>query len=94
VKAVPQCPRRCARPTTLAIDDDLLQRALEVGGHRTKRETVDEALREYVERRLRLEAVTAFGTIDFDPDFDYKESRAPLAVHHRPRGSCALDATS
>lgn len=62
-------------PTNLAIDDELLNRALEIGGRRTKRETVDEALREYIERRLRLEAVAAFGTIDFDPAYDYKQAR-------------------
>lgn len=63
-------------PTNLAIDDKLLNEALELGGHRTKRATVNEALREYVERRKRLRALDAFGTIDFDPEFDYMKARA------------------
>jgi len=37
--------------------------------------TPDEALREYIQYRKRVEAVEAFGTIDFDPDFDYKMMR-------------------
>jgi len=35
-------------PTNLAIDDNLLDEALRIGGCRTKRETVNEALKEYV----------------------------------------------
>ena len=40
-------------PTNLAIDDELLEEALRVGGRRTKRDTVNEALAEYVQRRKR-----------------------------------------
>lgn len=35
-------------PTNLSIDDDLLNEARVLGGHRTKKDTVNEALREYV----------------------------------------------
>ena len=62
-------------PTNLAIDDKLLERALRVGKHRTKRETVNDALREYIQRRKRLDALKLFGTIDFDPTYDYKKAR-------------------
>jgi len=62
-------------PTNLAIDDKLLERALRVGKHRTKRETVNDALREYIQRRKRLDALKLFGTIDFDPKYDYKKAR-------------------
>lgn len=62
-------------PTNLNIDDQLLDEALKVGGHRTKRETVNEALQEYVQRRRRLELVRLFGKIDFRPDWDYKKDR-------------------
>jgi Arc/MetJ family transcription regulator len=61
--------------TNLALDDQLLEEALRLGGHATKRETVNEALREYIQRRKRLRAVEAFGTFDFDPDYDYKRER-------------------
>lgn len=62
-------------PTNLAIDDALLNEAKRVGQHRTKRETVEAALREYVLRRRRKEILDIFGTIDFDPEYDYKRSR-------------------
>jgi len=62
-------------PTNLAIDDKLLKRAVRAGRHRTKRATVNEALEEYIQRRKRLKALKTFGTIDFDPKYDYKRAR-------------------
>jgi Arc/MetJ family transcription regulator len=62
-------------PTNLAIDDQLLSEALAIGGHKTKRETVNEALREYISRRKQLEILKLSGKVDFDPDYDYKEQR-------------------
>ena len=68
--------------TNLMIDTELLNEALEIGGHRTKRDTVNEALREYVNKRRASEVLSLFGTIDYDADYDYKESR------NRNEGSC------
>jgi len=62
-------------PTNLAIDDDLLKEALRVGGKRTKRETVNEALAEYIRRRRRGQFSKLFGTIEFREDWDYKSAR-------------------
>jgi Arc/MetJ family transcription regulator len=62
-------------PTNLAIDDELLEQALTVGRYRTKRETVNEALREFIQRRQRLELVKLFGKVDYDPKYDYKAER-------------------
>ncbi len=62
-------------PSNLAIDDKLLEQALRVGGYKTKRQTVNEALREFVQRRQRLELLKLFGTIDYDPGYDYKRER-------------------
>ncbi|MEK7446452.1 MAG: type II toxin-antitoxin system VapB family antitoxin [candidate division NC10 bacterium] len=62
-------------PTNLAIDDRLLTRAVRLGGHRTKRATVNEALEEYIKRRQRLAAIKAFGTVELDPTYDYKQAR-------------------
>lgn len=62
-------------PSNLAIDDKLLEQALRVGGYKTKRQTVNEALREFVQRRQRLELVKLFGSIDYDPEYDYKRER-------------------
>ena len=62
-------------PTNLAIDDDLLGEAQKVGGHRTKKDTVNEALREYIQRRRQAKVVELFGKIDFDSSYDYKKQR-------------------
>jgi hypothetical protein len=61
--------------TNLAIDDRLLNEALRVGGHSTKKDTVTEALEEYVRHRKQLRVIDLFGQIDFDPDYDYKKQR-------------------
>ncbi len=62
-------------PTNLAIDESLLDEALRLGEQRTKRATVNEALAEYIQRRKRLKAVEAFGTIEFRKGYDYKGAR-------------------
>lgn len=61
--------------TNLGIDDQLLEKARAVGGYRTKRETVNEALREFIERRERLGLLKLFGKIDYDSRYDYKKER-------------------
>ena len=62
-------------PTNLAIDDRLLEEARRVGGHRTKKATVTEALQEYIRRRKQREIVSLFGRIEFAEGYDYKRQR-------------------
>jgi Bacterial antitoxin of type II TA system, VapB len=61
--------------TNLAIDDELLEEALRIGGQKTKKATVMEALREYIQRRKQASIVSLFGKVDMDPDYDYKQQR-------------------
>ena len=61
--------------TNLALDDKLIEEAVRLGGHRTKRETVTEALQEYVQRRRQLRVLELFGKVEFDPKYDYKKAR-------------------
>ncbi len=61
--------------TKLNIDEELLAEALRLGGKKSKRETVNEALQEYVNRRKQQEILSLFGKVDFDPSYDYKKSR-------------------
>jgi Arc/MetJ family transcription regulator len=61
--------------TNLAIDDRLLDEALRVGGHRTKKDTVTEALEEYIQRRKQAGILDLFGRVDFDRKYDYKRQR-------------------
>ena len=62
-------------PTRLAIDDELLEQARTVGGYRTKRETVHEALREFIHRRQRPDLVKLLGRVEYDRAHDYKKER-------------------
>jgi Arc/MetJ family transcription regulator len=61
--------------TNLALDDKLLDEALKIGGRATKKETVTEALEEYIRRREQARATELFGSIDFAPAYDYKKQR-------------------
>lgn len=61
--------------TNLAIDEDLLAEALEAGNFKTKKATVNEALREFIQRRRQAEIVGLFGSVDFDPTYDHKKGR-------------------
>ena len=62
-------------PTNLALDDKLIRDAQAIGGHKTKKAAVTEALQEYVQRRRQLEILELFGTVDYDPGYDYKKQR-------------------
>jgi Arc/MetJ family transcription regulator len=62
-------------PTNLALDDKLIEEARKIGHHKTKKEAVTAALSEYVSRRKRLRILSLFGTVDFDPSYDYKAER-------------------
>jgi Arc/MetJ family transcription regulator len=61
--------------TNLAIDDRLLEEALKIGGHRTKKATVTEALNEYIQKRQQSKLLDLFGKIEIDPAYDYKKQR-------------------
>jgi len=53
----------------------LIERARRVGRHKTKKEAVTAALDEYIRRRRQLRLLPRFGTITYDPRYDYKAER-------------------
>jgi Arc/MetJ family transcription regulator len=59
----------------LVIDESLLEEARKIGGHRTKKAAVTEALREYIQRREQAKIIELFDTVEFDPKYDYKKQR-------------------
>ncbi len=61
--------------TNLSIDTELLEEALQVGGFSTKKDTVNQALKEFVQRRKQREIVELFGNFPSDQDYDYKKGR-------------------
>jgi Arc/MetJ family transcription regulator len=63
-------------PTNLALDDELIDEARKLGGHKSKKEAVTAALKEYIQRHKQAEIIHLFGKIEFDPTYDYKKERA------------------
>lgn len=60
----------------LDIDPDLLERALAIGGERTKKATINRALQEFIARRSKARVLNLFGTLDSDGESDYKRERS------------------
>jgi len=61
--------------TNLALDDKLLEEAMKLGAMRTKRETVNAALKEFIDRRKQKKILTLEGKVSFREDWDYKKDR-------------------
>lgn len=62
--------------TNLSIDPELLNRALELSGERTKKAAVTRALEEFIARRRQRELLGLFGQLEWDRDYDYKSERS------------------
>jgi len=63
-------------PTNLDLNDQLILEAKDLGGHRTKREAVNQALEDYVNRKKRMKVFEMFDELDWDSDYDYKALRS------------------
>ncbi len=62
--------------TNLAIDPELLDKALLVSGEKTKKAAVTKALQEFIARREQRKLLELFGSLEWNPDFDYKKERS------------------
>ena len=63
--------------TNLALDDSLIEEAVRVSGHRTKKAAVTHALTEYIQRRKQRAILDLFGKIDLLPAAGMKRQRNP-----------------
>jgi len=61
--------------TNIELNEQLLSKAMRLGGMKTKKEAVNQALSEYVQRREQLKVLNFFGKVDLDSEFDYKSQR-------------------
>jgi Arc/MetJ family transcription regulator len=61
--------------TNLAINDELLNIALKIGGFRSKKDTVNAALEEFIRRRESEDVINMFGNVEYSEDYDYKKMR-------------------
>src|SRR5262245_22800524 len=62
--------------TNLSIDPQLLVRALQGSGERTKKAAVTKALQEFIDRRRQKRLLELMGKLDWDSSYDYKAERA------------------
>ena len=62
--------------TNLALDPELIERALEVSGEKTKKAAVTRALEEFIARRRQRWLVELMGKLEWDDTFDYKSERS------------------
>jgi Arc/MetJ family transcription regulator len=61
--------------TNLQLDDKLIEKAVKLGKHKTKRAAVTQALNDYVAHLEQQKLIGLFGKLDYDPSYDYKEQR-------------------
>lgn len=61
--------------TNLGLDDKLIKEAQEAGKHKTKKEAVTAALKEYITHKKQQKIIELFGKIDFDEEYNYKKTR-------------------
>lgn len=61
--------------TNLKIDTKLLDEALALGGFETKKDTVNEALKSFVQHKKQLKILELAGSFEEFDDFDYKSYR-------------------
>lgn len=62
--------------TNLAINESLLNKALELGGFKSKKDTVNAALEEFIRRRKAEDVISLFGKIEYASDYNYKDMRS------------------
>jgi len=62
--------------TNLAIDPELIDRALELSGEKTKKAAVTRALEEFIARREQKRLLELFGKLKWNASYDYKAERS------------------
>lgn len=62
--------------TNLSLDPDLIDRAVQVSGEKTKKAAVTRALEEFIARRRQKRLVELMGKLEWDTSFDYKAERS------------------
>jgi len=61
--------------TNLALEDKLIDEARRIGKHKSKKEAVTAALKDYIRSRKRLEILDWIGKVEYYDDYNYKALR-------------------
>jgi metal-responsive CopG/Arc/MetJ family transcriptional regulator len=59
----------------IEIDQNLLDEAMNLGKHDYRETTIETALKEYIARKNRTQMKELLGSIENDPDYDFKKLR-------------------
>ncbi|MGL4503050.1 MAG: type II toxin-antitoxin system VapB family antitoxin [Planktothrix sp.] len=59
----------------IEIDQQLIAEALALSNFSTENQLIEDALREYIQRRQQQKIFELFGTIDYEENYDYKQQR-------------------
>ncbi len=62
--------------TNVALDTELIDRAVAVSGEKTKKAAVTRALEEFIARRSQKRLIDPMGKLEWDASFDYKAERS------------------
>jgi len=62
--------------TNLSLDPELLEKALEVSGEKTKKAAVTKALKEFISRREQRRILELFGSLEWDEEYNYTKERS------------------
>jgi hypothetical protein len=57
--------------TNLSLDPELLEKALEVSGEKTKKAAVTKDLKEFISRREQRRILELFGSLEADEEYNY-----------------------
>ncbi|OGW52533.1 MAG: hypothetical protein A2Y81_08410 [Nitrospirae bacterium RBG_13_43_8] len=58
--------------TNIVLEESLVKEAMRLSRAKTKKELVNQALKEFVENRKRLNLMDLAGKIEFAKDYNYK----------------------
>jgi Arc/MetJ family transcription regulator len=61
--------------TNIVLDENLVREAMKLSHTKTKKELVNQALKEFVENRKRLNLMDLAGKIEFAKGYNYKALR-------------------
>ncbi|MBM4307993.1 MAG: type II toxin-antitoxin system VapB family antitoxin [Deltaproteobacteria bacterium] len=61
--------------TNIVLEESLIKEAMRLSRAKTKKELVNQALKEFVENRKRLNLMDLAGKIEFAKDYNYKALR-------------------
>jgi Arc/MetJ family transcription regulator len=61
--------------TNLNIDIKLLEEVYQIGNFKSKKEAVNVALKEYIQRHRQKDMLKFLNKVDFDKNYDYKKAR-------------------